>query len=84
MRVKNDEDTPLVIICALRYCFGRRTYMPSTIVEWIKNHWQEIPPTYQAIIKSDVCEYVSSGRSLGDQCDADTWIGFVKWFDEGR
>lgn len=31
-----------LIICALRYCFGRKTYMPSLIVDATKANW---PPT---------------------------------------
>lgn len=30
-----DENFESIIICAVRYCLGRRTYMPSLVVSYI-------------------------------------------------
>lgn len=38
-----DRDTGLVAVCAIRYCMGRMTYMPSTIVDWVKKYWVKLP-----------------------------------------
>lgn len=74
-----DSDSGLMIIAAIRYCFGRRTYMPSTAIEWTKKNWAYISPGNKATIVRDVSEYISSGLSLGDDCDATDWRNFHEW-----
>ena len=34
--VEIDDDFGVVLNCAIRYCLGRQTYMPSLVTEFIK------------------------------------------------
>ncbi|MHC5897563.1 hypothetical protein [Nostoc sp.] len=80
--MESDSDTGAIVICALRYCFGRRTYMPSLVVDWTKRHWLSLSKKDQAVIVRDVEEAFTSHRSLGDSCDIETWTAFRVWLKE--
>ena len=68
-----------VLNCAVRYCIGRRTYMPSLVTDWIMQHCHGIL-THKtlSVMKQDIDN--AQGRdSLGDGCDALTWLAFRAW-----
>lgn len=77
--MEEDVDTGAIALCALRYCIGRRTYMPSLVVDWVKRHWGAFPESDKNVILRDVQQEVNSGRDLGDDCDYRTWTDFLKW-----
>lgn len=68
-------------ICALRYCFGRMTYMPSLIVDATKVNWNLLTPQDKAIILKDVAQAIQDGR-LGMDCDKQMWLAFYDWMME--
>jgi hypothetical protein len=81
-----DNDTWFMVLVAIRYCIGRRSYAPSLATEWVKRYWNLIPLTTQAMLLRDVSEEVQRGETnttwLGDDCDKATWINFEKWMRE--
>lgn len=85
--MESDAETGLIVLCAIRYAIGRRTYMPSTVVSWVKRHWRAIAPKDRALILRDVTEacdrHSIGGDYLGDACDVATWMEFKQWM-EGR
>ena len=76
-----DSDTGAIIICALRYCVGRRTYMPSLVVDWTKRHWSHLSINDQNVIRCDI-EQAIQEQDLGDDCDVETWHGFYEWMKD--
>ena len=74
--MKEDPETGTILICALRYCVGRQTYMPGLVIDWAKRHWEELKPNDQNPIKKEVEEIFESDRYLGDRCDIETWLNF--------
>jgi hypothetical protein len=72
-------DTGAITLFALRYCMGRMTYAPSMTIDWVKQNWGVINRNDRLTIKKDVADFVDSGRSLGMDCDAQTWLGFNSW-----
>jgi len=68
-------------ICAIRYCFGRMTYMPSLIVELTKANWSLLTPQDRATILKDVAQAIQDGR-LGMDCDKQMWLAFYDWMME--
>ena len=77
--MEKDVDTGAIAVCALRYCIGRRTYMPSLVVDWVKRHWVVFSENDKNVILRDLQQEVDSGRNLGDDCDIKTWTDFLKW-----
>ena len=52
-------DGHLVLISALRYTFGRQTYMPSAIIKIIKEHWDHIAYNTKYVMVRDVEEEIT-------------------------
>ena len=65
-------------ICAIRYRFGRMTYMPSLIVDATKANWSLLTPQDRAIILKDVAQTIQDGM-LGMDCDKQMWLAFYDW-----
>lgn len=82
----DDENFFLAVCCAVRYCLGRRTYMPDLITRWIRGNLNGvIPIKYIDLMLRDISTQRSYGdRALGDACDVATWNRFEKWLEEQK
>ena len=49
----SQEDFGTLCICALRYCHGRQTYMPSLVQEIVQNHFKDLSEKDLKIIAED-------------------------------
>ena len=73
-----DDDFGAVLICAVRYCIGRRTYMPDLVVSWIERNFDKrMPQRAINVLLRDLNE--CSDDALGDPCDVKTWHQFAEW-----
>ena len=77
----------VLLICAMRYCLGRRTYMVELVTQWIMSQVKELPAETARIMLRDIEEQREMGRrsgweSLGDPCDVRTWETFESWLKE--
>ena len=72
----------LMIVAAVRYCLGRRSYIVSDCADWIIANWESWPDHIQNIIQRDVEESfvrddearLGNGyKRLGDDCDRAEW-----------
>lgn len=73
-----DSDFNAVLVCAIRYCLGRKTYMPSVVTEFI---WPLLPYLQQqtpAIIQRDIKGATSYGD---DAIDKPIWMWFLYEID---
>ena len=82
-----DDPFCSVIIAAVRYCLGRRTYMPDLVTRWIMASVPELPAGTAKIMLRDIEERRETGRRLGremlgDPCDVRTWEAFESWLKE--
>ena len=79
----SQEDFGTLCICALRYCHGRRTYMPRLIQEIVQRHFKDISDNDLKLIAED--ERFQIDMSLfGDYCDRVDWENFYKELREYR
>jgi len=69
------HDFGTLCICALRYCHGRRTYMPSTVQEIVKAHFEDLSEQDINIILKDK-EFQGQMCLWGDECDKKNWESF--------
>lgn len=80
-----DDDYGIICLCALRYCFGRRTYMPSLVMNYIKKNWKDFTEKDQNLFLKETTEILGQHRSglplynLGDKNDVQTYRDFQKW-----
>ena len=63
LSVKLDDDFFTIIICAIRYALGRRTYMPSLVCGYASRYIKQIPTKDLYVISRDIREHGS--RSYG-------------------
>lgn len=73
MPATRDPDTDVIILCALRYAFTRRSYMPSLVQDYIARHWHEIG-TRRAIIMQDIRDHIRESEQFGTYNKDDTYI----------
>lgn len=68
------EDFATLCICAIRYCQGRRTYMPSLVQGIVREHFDHIPDNDLGVMLSD-CESQRTMDLYGDeQIDKPGWL----------
>lgn len=64
--------------CAVRYCLGRRSYMPSLVCGYITPLLPELTDTTLGCFERDIAERKRTGFDFGDSCDYETWDAFYK------
>lgn len=79
----NQEDFGVICVCALRYCHGRRTYMPSLVQEIVMAHFKDLSDKDLESIRADAG--FQEGLNLwGDECDKRGWMRFYDSLDKYR
>ena len=71
------RDFGTLCICALRYCHGRRTYMPSEVQRIVSEHFSDLSNRDLAVIEQDK-SFQSHMDLWGDQCDKADWLRFYR------
>ena len=77
----SQEDFGTLCICALRYCHGRRTYMPILVQRIVKAHFKDLSDRDLEVIADDE-RYQSDTDLFGDTCDKINWENFYKMLRE--
>jgi hypothetical protein len=80
-QMENHHDTGFIVLSAVRYAMGRRSYAVGMIIEWVKEFWDKLTPNDQSHIARDVKEYMEGDRSKGDDCDLVEWEDFNSWIN---
>lgn len=79
----SQDDFGALCICALRYCMGRRTYMPNLIQEIVSEHFQDLSPRDLKVIADDK-RFQEDMNLWGDNCDKISWLRFYEGLDQFR
>ena len=70
------EDFATLAICAIRYCHGRQTYMPSLVQGIVRPHLMELEDRDLAVLLQD-CDFQERYNLYGDErIDKPGWL---KW-----
>lgn len=79
--MNRDYDT--LMLCALRYCHGRKTYMSSDVIRICKENWDNLSNEIKTIIKKDTATLLRDEERMpgaaGNHCDVITWHNFYMW-----
>ena len=73
----SQEDFGTLCVCALRYCHGRRTYMPSLVQRIVMAHFKDLSDRDLKVIADDE-QYQSDLSLWGDHCDLLDWKNFYQ------
>lgn len=75
--MKNDisqDDLGTLCICAIRYCQGRQTYMPSLVQGIVREHFSELSDRDINVMLDD-CKFQEQMNLYGDpNIDKPDWI----------
>lgn len=73
-----NDDFGAVCNCAVRYCLGRRSYMPSFVCGYITPLLPELTDKTLDCFERDITERKRAGFDFGYSCDCETWDAFYK------
>lgn len=72
------EDFETLCMCAIRYCHGRQTYMPTMVQEIVLRHLQDISDVRLETMIKD-CEFQKDMNLYGDErIDKPSWLQYEK------
>jgi hypothetical protein len=71
------EDFGTLCICALRYCHGRQTYMPSLVQNIVIRQFKDLSDRDLKVIAEDE-QFQSDMNLFGDMCDKVDWKNFYQ------
>lgn len=84
-KVNVDDKFALILLCAVRYGLGRRTYITDAISSYIKPLIPMLDTKDLILIKADIDRQKESkftDKPLGDKCDEQAWLSLEKAVDE--
>ena len=76
--IEIDSDLKDIVICALRYAIGRKTYVTEEVCSYIKEHPKLIDKRVKEVILRDL-ENVEEYYSKNDNVDLPTFISLRSW-----
>lgn len=79
----SQEDFGTLCICALRYCHGRKTYMPSLVQDIVRAHFKDLSDKDLGVIANDE-EFQQRLELFGMECDERDWKRFYGDLKEWR
>lgn len=67
-------DFESLVVCAIRYCLGRMSYMPSVIIEAVLPFLPHLSKNTLRVIRRDINDAPSYGMSI----DKTAWMVFLE------
>lgn len=74
----SNDDFGAICNCAVRYCLGRRSYMPKLVTDYIIPLLPKLTENTLACFQMDIEDRKKTGFDFGMDCDVETWDGFYK------
>lgn len=83
-KIINDSENDFgdIMIMALRYALGRRTYVTSEVCDFIKQNKEYINERVKSVMTRDINNYKESrikGYIRDDKCDYDSFIDLLNF-----
>lgn len=82
IKIEDIHDLQDMIISALRYSLGRRTYITDTTSEFIKKYPKLVDERVCIVMLRDINWYLkdrANGLIKDDNCDYNSWINLQNW-----
>jgi len=71
-----NEDLEIIYVCAVRYALGRRSYVPSTVCDYLMT--QKLSKKCMGVIIRDIKEC----ENYGWDCDKKQWMKLLAHLEE--
>lgn len=84
IKIKNEYDFKDIVICALRYALGRKTYITKSTADFIKDYPEIIDSRVKHVMLKDLEEYFDCRGTYykDDECDYKTWLDLKEWLEK--
>ena len=79
----SEKDFGTLCICAIRYCHGRKTYMPKLVQDIVKEYLDEFDDKDIKVMEND-CQFQRDFDVYGDGIDKENWLEWEKLIKEER
>ena len=74
-----DKNFETILLCAVRYAIGRRTYIPSRVIDYITPLLPYLSEDVLKLIADEIIEHYTYEGALGDEMiDKPYWIDFLR------
>ena len=74
----SDDNFGAVLNCAIRYCLGRRTYMPKLVMDYVRPLLPDLSDKALWCMEKDILQHKADGYSYGDpSIDVPAWHEFL-------
>ena len=78
MTIEIDKTFESILICAVRYAIGRRTYIPSLVIDYITPLLSHLSYNTLGLIAAEIIDHSYDGGSGDDMIDRPYWLAFKK------
>ena len=77
--VEIDKNFETILLCAVRYAIGRRTYIPSLVIDYITPLLPYLSEDVLKLIANEIIEHYTYEGALGDEkIDKPYWEQFLR------
>lgn len=77
--VEIDKNFETILLCAVRYAIGRRTYIPSLVIDYITPLLPYLSEDVLKLIADEIIEHYTYEGALGDEkIDKPYWEQFLR------
>lgn len=77
------KDFGILCICAIRYCHGRQSYMPSMVIDICKKVLRHLSDRDLNVMLED-CDFQKRNNLYGAPCDKEDWMRWKKYLEDER
>ena len=79
MTVEINKDFETILLCAVRYVIGRKTYIPSLVIDYITPLLPYLSEDVLKLIANEITEHDTYEGALGDEMiDRPYWEQFLR------
>ena len=79
MTVEINKDFETILLCAVRYAIGRRTYIPSLVIDYITPLLPYLSEDVLKLLANEITKYEAYEGALGDEMiDRPYWEQFLR------
>ena len=77
--VEINKDFETILLCAVRYAIGRKTYIPSMVIDYITPLLPYLSENTLRLIANEITEHEAYEGGLGDEkIDKPYWLDFLR------
>ena len=79
MTIEIDKNFETILLCAVRYAIGRRTYIPSRVIDYITPLLPYLSEDVLKLIADEIIGRYTYEGALGDEMiDKPYWLDFLR------